>query len=915
MALPAKAAGTGVFWTEGATLPVSGKAFADTTTVWTRLPARFEGKVSDGTWRHAQSSAGLYYAFTTTSSRVSFRWSLTGEPRARAYMAAAGASGVDVYGRPAAGKPWRHVATGEPKGKLDNELSFKAAPGTVYRVYLPLYNGIGALSFGTEAGAKIFPVDEFAGKKPVVVYGGSVVQGACVSRAGLAWGNRVGRLLDAPIVNLGCDGQGKMTDADLDLLAEIDARGYVFATTGNMDRQTWLSTYEHFVRTLEARKPRTPMVLCSWHYPMESSDVARASSPLRKCPHDAALADLKLRLSREDWEVWGGMLHIVPNADLCPPGRDTTADGWHPNDAGAEAMARAVASVAEVAFPPYARTEPQIEIPLQKEKETWFRTEAYEPRDPLLASAPAPGFHGRVAPLVWIDGENAVGDEGDRTWRAKAWRNERVHGQFVVWTDAPRNHLRFKTGELVSASGAKIAATNVTARFVRYMLSWGRRYPDPLFRGDILDNAGHVRMAKNSFRPAWLTVSVPADAEPGVYRGTFTMRADGVQVDFPVELEVLAKTIPAKNDFFLDMWQMPTRIAAAHHVKPFSPEHYRLLEPHYRELAAAGQKVLTAWVSNSSYGWNAGSQIALVKYIRDKNGQSTFDFSLFDEYVAFGRRCGIGPQIHCYSLVNWTPRYHYLDAETGDDVVVTAKAGDAAWKDYWGPFLKALEAHAKEKGLLGDLYIALDEVGRDGETKAAKFLKETAPGLKLAMAGCELPERYGFTIDTYSEPLQGTNFLTKAMEEDILARRKAGRITTFYICLWPLQPNACFGNALCEQQWQGLYAALKRYDGMLRWAMHLWQRDPYFGEMIHSKDWALPGDYFLDYPGGNVSARWEMLRDSFEDYRKIAYLRETGAADAELEAALKDIDYPLVEKIDEPVFREKVERVHRALNR
>jgi hypothetical protein len=31
--------------------------------------------------------------------------------------------------------------------------------------------------------------------------------------------------------------------------------------------------------------------------------------------------------------------------------------------------------------------------------------------------------------------------------------------------------------------------------------------------------------------------------------------------------------------FFLDLWQQPWAVARYHGVKPFSPEHYRVLEP------------------------------------------------------------------------------------------------------------------------------------------------------------------------------------------------------------------------------------------------------------------------------------------------------------------------------------------------
>ena len=73
----------------------------------------------------------------------------------------------------------------------------------------------------------------------------------------------------------------------------------------------------------------------------------------------------------------------------------------------------------------------------------------WEPWTPTLDAAPAAGFHGRLAGIERITAQNAVGDESVRTWRATAWRNERVNGQFVVWSAEGEKQLRLEPGDLV----------------------------------------------------------------------------------------------------------------------------------------------------------------------------------------------------------------------------------------------------------------------------------------------------------------------------------------------------------------------------------------------------------------------------------------------------------------------------------
>ena len=58
--------------------------------------------------------------------------------------------------------------------------------------------------------------------KPVVFYGTSITHGGCCSRPGLSFGNRVGRDLDVPVVNLGFSGSGVMEFEMSEHLAKID---------------------------------------------------------------------------------------------------------------------------------------------------------------------------------------------------------------------------------------------------------------------------------------------------------------------------------------------------------------------------------------------------------------------------------------------------------------------------------------------------------------------------------------------------------------------------------------------------------------------------------------------------------------------------------------------------------------------
>ncbi len=528
----------------------------------------------------------------------------------------------------------------------------------------------------------------------------------------------------------------------------------------------------------------------------------------------------------------------------------------------------------------------------------------WEPWTPTLDAAPAAGFHGRLAGIERITAQNAVGDESVRTWRATAWRNERVNGQFVVWSAEGEKQLRLEPGDLVSSAG-RIPAAAVRGRFVRYVrasLIKGDRVIVPeQFVGDCLDDAattdtGWLDLPKNGFRPVWVTVTVPRDAAPGLYRGTFAVKAfGGKRLEFPVELEVRAESLADPKDwsFFLDLWQHPWAVARYHHVVPFSAAHFARLEPLLKELASGGQKTVTATITDLPWDHqNFDAYRTMVEHVRGADGSWTHDYAIFDSWVAFALKCGLGPQIHCYTMASWGNIVYYVDGSTGDRLAVELKAGTPEHEAFWGPFLEDFSRHLAAKGWLDQTFIALDERTPEELQASVDCVKRHAPRLRVAMAGNKPPSAFeGIEVHNYSSAMScmTPKFLAEASD-----RRAKGFVTTYYICCGPLRPNTFTTSPLEEARWLGLFASAKGLDGMLRWAAFNWPRDPLADSTFpghRGKGSWRPGDTYLLYPDGRASARWETFRDSVENFEKIRQLRAAGKATAALDEALKALEF------------------------
>jgi len=264
-------------WYDGRSLPLEGRAFSDTESFFDRLPARAKSTVPNSVWSLSHHSAGMALRFVSDASSFRIRWAVRSSSLAMLHMPATGVSGIDVYRRTQKG--WRFVKNGRPSG-LTNEVAVSLVPNSECLVYLPLYNGTALIEVGIPQDKSIFtPPPRPSGlTKPVVFYGTSITHGGCASRPGMAFTAVAGRLAEAPVVNLGFSGSGKMELALCDLIAEIDAAVYVLDCLWNMNGDLIRERAEPFIRKLREKRPATPILLAEdcnvfWRAPTSKARI------------------------------------------------------------------------------------------------------------------------------------------------------------------------------------------------------------------------------------------------------------------------------------------------------------------------------------------------------------------------------------------------------------------------------------------------------------------------------------------------------------------------------------------------------------------------------------------------------------------------------------------------------------------
>lgn len=461
------------------------------------------------------------------------------------------------------------------------------------------------------------------------------------------------------------------------------------------------------------------------------------------------------------------------------------------------------------------------------------------------------------------------------------WRGERCSIQIAVTPNGPARQLR------VSSAGLNNGTTTipVQASLIRYT----KAHNVPT--ADIIGSEQRCNNPADVSRGIWIQVDIPQNAEPGVYQGFANINALGcAEIRQKVVLFVSEEILPTPDKWkiHLDLWQHPQAVARWHDVEPWSPEHFALLRPIMKRLAEAGQKCITCTILDEA--WNGQTYDAfpsMVRWVRGLDGVMRYDYSILDKWISFMHdEIGIRGQISCYTMIPWHLSVQFFDESTGRYDQIKARPGTPEYDALWIPFLRDFHRHMKAKGWADKTCISIDERPDNMVRAAMKLLAEHAPGFRIASAVDKPSE---LTRDVYSISPVITHAGT-TLGELLKERRKAGKITSFYVCLHPLKPNTFTFSPPAQAEWLGFFAAANNLDGFLRWAYNSWNRNPFestdFGQFPS-------GDCYLVYPGNRSSIRFERLRDGIEEYEKIQLLRARAAESPQAAEAIRIMDEQL----------------------
>ena len=157
--------------------------------------------------------------------------------------------------------------------------------------------------------------------------------------------------------------------------------------------------------------------------------------------------------------------------------------------------------------------------------------------------------------------------------------------------------------------------------------------------------------------PIWTIVQAPKDQPPGWYTGTLEITANAQTFSVPLQVLVSAAVLPDARDFTtpIGVAHSPDSVAGYYKVKPWSEEHFRLMETSLRMAGQLGNCVLQVPVILGNMippmieprGTGAELQ-PLVRWVKTGDKLAP-EFSLLEKYLdVYLKHCTPPKAISCY---------------------------------------------------------------------------------------------------------------------------------------------------------------------------------------------------------------------------------------------------------------------------
>ena len=254
---------------------VYGIEFSEEEGVYRRLPKETADAVSAGVGALSRHTAGGRVRFETDSPYVVVRAKENFE-KPFAHLTMCAKSGFSLFADnrfsgvfmpsfedfvkadPALGGNGELIVGGIKYPFIENGKPYLA------NVFFPLYNSVVEVCIGLKKGSVLREAKAYKHKEPIVFYGSSITQGGCASKPGDDYVNKLSRLLDVDVINLGFSGSAKGEWEMAEYIATLNPSVFVLDYDHNAPTEEYLQkTHYPFYEIVRKAHPTLPIVVAT----------------------------------------------------------------------------------------------------------------------------------------------------------------------------------------------------------------------------------------------------------------------------------------------------------------------------------------------------------------------------------------------------------------------------------------------------------------------------------------------------------------------------------------------------------------------------------------------------------------------------------------------------------------------------
>ncbi len=253
-------------WHSADSLPLLGTLAPDASKAYSRLPDSLEAKLRPELWALGKNSAGLAIRFRSDASAMGFKWKSLNKFNMN-HMTPTGIRGMDLYALDDDGRTWETVTSVRPLQNSHHTTTMAVTDMTPvmreYMLYLSLYDGIDSIYIGVDSAATVLSpaVNLPERRKPLVMYGTSILQGGCANRPGMVHTSILGRRLNREVINLGFSGNAKLDTGIAELIAQADPSVIVLDMLPNCKKEELEEKLVPFYNIVRKAHPGVPILM------------------------------------------------------------------------------------------------------------------------------------------------------------------------------------------------------------------------------------------------------------------------------------------------------------------------------------------------------------------------------------------------------------------------------------------------------------------------------------------------------------------------------------------------------------------------------------------------------------------------------------------------------------------------------